>query len=271
MLAWHWDGAAFRLCASIPLEDRGFRYGMALFESLRVHRGVPLFLEEHLASLRAACRQREFPFDERALESVASQLRGGAGEQDRFARLYVTAGDGRPGTPVTASRLYVLVEERGQEEPGLERLALSPEVYRPLFGGLKTANYWANLDAYAQARRRGFDEALLFNENAELVSAAMANVFLVHEGRVSTPSLACGARAGVIRAWVLHQVPVQERSLFLRDVQSAEEIFLTNSWRGIAPARQIEDRSLPAPIPCGALLAEAYRRESERQTKPPGD
>ncbi len=70
------------------------------------------------------------------------------------------------------------------------------------------------------------------NAHAELVSACCANVFVVRDGRVRTPALACGARDGVTRERVMQQIQVEECSLFIADVLSADELFLTNSWVG---------------------------------------
>src|SRR5260370_40073956 len=94
--AWQWDGAAFLPCDSLPIADRGFRYGMALFESVRILHSVPLFLEEHLQRLREACGQREFALDERALQALGPHFR--QQRQDGLARLYVTGGDGNVST-----------------------------------------------------------------------------------------------------------------------------------------------------------------------------
>ncbi len=242
MLAWRWTGAAFEPCDSLPIEDRGFRYGMSLFESFRVAGGRALFLEQHVARLREGCAQREFRIDQAALEAVGPLLAQVGDEA--FARIYVTGGDGGPGDPVAEPRLFVLLEPRESAAPKTYRLALSHDLYWPLFGGLKTANYWLNIDALQRARRRGQDEALLFNENAELVSACMANVFLVRDGAVKTPSIACGARNGVVREWILKQGAVRECSLFLQDVNTADEIFLANSWIGIVSVSNVEGRAL---------------------------
>ena len=133
-------------------------------------------------------------------------------------------------------------------------MALHDETYHALFGGLKTANYWFNTHALADARRRGFDEALLFNDRAELVSACCANVFLRHGDRLSTPARSSGARAGVIREWVIARRKVEERRLRREDVTSADEIFLTNSWHGIQPVATLEGRPL-GPRTIGPKLA----------------
>jgi branched-subunit amino acid aminotransferase/4-amino-4-deoxychorismate lyase len=257
MHAWSWNGEKFEECGGLPIADRGFRYGMALFESLRVHRGHPLFLEEHLRILRDSCRLREFPVPEQALQASRELFaRGG----DGFARIYVTGGDGGVLAPVTECRTLVLLEERLWKEREDCRVNLSPETHWPAFGGLKTANYWMHVDALQRAGQHGFDETLLFNEHAELVSASMATVFVVRDGVIRTPATVCGARAGVLRGWIGKREPVRECSLFLRDVMAAEEMFIANSWIGILPVSEVQSRILPERA-VGARLAEAYQRE----------
>ena len=253
MKAWRWAGAAFEPCASLPLTDRGFRYGMAVFESLRVARGEAEFFDQHLARLVQACAEREFAADETALRAAPALFQNTA--PDGFARICVTAGDGPPTAPATQPRVFVFIEDRAA--PGADdawELTLHDESYHPLFGGLKTANYWFNTDALAQAKRRGFDEALLFNDRAELVSACCANVFLLHGDRLSTPTRSSGARAGVIREWVIARRKVEERRLRREDATSADEIFLTNSWLGIQPIATLEGRPL-GPRALGPKLA----------------
>ncbi|MCE9608619.1 MAG: aminotransferase class IV [Chthoniobacter sp.] len=254
--AWQWNGAAFDRCTSIPLTDRGFRYGMSVFESLRVEGGVGEFCEQHVARLTQACADREFAADDAALRAVPELFRAAA--RDGFARIYVSGGDGPPTAPATQPRVFVFIEDRAA--PDAEdawELTLHDETYHAPFGGLKTANYWFNADALARARRRGCDEALLFNDRAELVSACCANVFLVHGDRLSTPARGSGARAGVVREWVVARRKVEERRLRREDVLSADEIFLTNSWVGIQPVATLEGRPL-GPRAVGPKLAAEF-------------
>lgn len=239
---WQWTDAGFAPCASVPLSDRGFRYGMSLFESVRVTASGPEHLEAHLARLRESCAARRFRCDERALAAVGELLRG-CGVAG-FARMYVTAGDGAPTAPVAEGRVFVFIEERARPGEAAYDLAISEEVFQPVFGGLKTANYWANLDALDRARWAGRHEALLFNARGELVSACMANVFLVCGGTVRTPAISCGARAGVVRERVMRQIAVEEGSWGIEEVMRAEEIFVTNSWIGVMPAASVNGRVL---------------------------
>ena len=244
MNAWLWNDSAFDSLTSLPVTDRGFRYGMALFETVRLFRGRPLFLAEHAEKLRAASAERAFPPCEPALAALAPLL---AQQPDGVARIYITAGDGAGfADDVSAPRIIVLSEARPDPDPAPCRLMLAPGVYHAPFGGLKTANYWLNIDALQQALRSGHDESLLFNENAELVSAATANIFIVRDGVVSTPSAACGARQGVTRAWAMQQLAPRECSLFVQDLRTADELFLTSSWFGIRPVASLEGRTLPS-------------------------
>lgn len=246
MNAWQWHGSAYEPCNTLPVEDRGFRYGMALFESLRIHRGAPLFFAEHIGRLRQACLDRDFACDPAALDAVDALFRGAG--RDGFGRIYVTAGDGPLHAPTHACRIIAMLEDRAQPAKAAYDLALPRGIYHPLFGGLKTANYWANIDILQQAVKRGFDEALLFNEHAELVSVCMANIFVVHGGTIRTPALACGAREGVIREWVMQRAPVKQGSIFMEDLQTADEVFITNSWLGVMPVQSIEGRQLNSSV-----------------------
>ncbi len=255
MTAWQWIDGAFSPCAMVPLTDRGFRYGMSVFESLRVIAGESEFFEKHLARLLNACGEREFAIEESALRAAAAVL---AESGDGFARLYVTAGDGAPTAAVTHPRLFLFIEPRTLPTADSFEITLHDEPYRAPFGGLKTANYWFNTNALALTRARGFDEALLFNDLAELVSACMANVFLVHDGKIATPARSSGARAGVIREWVIARRKVEERRLRREDVIAADEIFLTNSWLGVMPVATLEGRPL-GPRSIGPKLAAELR------------
>jgi 4-amino-4-deoxychorismate lyase len=252
MQMWLWTGSDFSPASSLPLTDRGFRYGMSLFETVRVWNGRIEFWEQHRNKLTAAAVERDFPLAEKVFWRAADVLE--AAGTNGVARIYVTAGDGGPSAKVTAPRIFILLEARTPEPEDCWEIGFHDETYRAPFGGLKTANYWFNADALATAKERKMDEALLFNDFAELVSACCANVFLVHGERISTPSRGSGCRAGVLRDWVIKRRKVEERRIRREDVVNADEIFLTNSWIGVMPVATLEGRPL-GPRSIGQRLA----------------
>lgn len=84
------------------------------------------------------------------------------------------------------------------------------------------------------ARRKGFFEILFLNERDELTEGAITNVFVLKNGKLYTPPVACGLLAGTFRKHLLESDPrVEESVLFMKDVQEADAIFLSNALRGL--------------------------------------
>lgn len=243
----HWlrEGAGpFRPADALPLSDRGFRYGMAVFETLRVRAGRVEFLGEHLWRLARACRSSRFPVTGATLREAARFLAETVREKAAWtgvARLHVTAGDGGPADPPQVCRLLVSLEPRGlpaaPRHEELLRLNVHPTPHHPGFGGRKTHNYWANVDALLTARHAGADEALLADADGHLISACLGNVFLYQQGGLFTPPTSRGARSGVQRARVIRRHGALVRDLAREEWQRPGAVFLlTNSWLGAVPA-----------------------------------
>jgi branched-chain amino acid aminotransferase len=103
------------------------------------------------------------------------------------------------------------------------------------------------------------NETLLFTPAGHLISACMANVFVIIGGRVLTPDLSTGARAGVVREWVLRHVEAKKALITRADLAGAEEIFLTSSWLGVMPCASVDGRPLPE-RDVSARLLDLYRK-----------
>jgi len=242
---WQWNGECFRTASEVPLSDRGFRYGMSVFESILIRDGEPVFLNKHVNRLVKACEACRFQFDTKALDQFENRLRGSV--PDGLARIYVTAGDGAVSSPAEQCRIFVFAESRtpitsAHHERGYD-LSITKEPHQPVFGGLKTANYWTNIAALNNAHPK--NESLLFNAEGQLISACMANVFIVKNGEIKTPALSCGARNGVMRERVMQQRKVTECVITRDDLIAADEIFLTSSWIEVMPAASLEGHPLP--------------------------
>jgi branched-subunit amino acid aminotransferase/4-amino-4-deoxychorismate lyase len=258
-VTWTLVDGVFRPGAAVPVTDRGFRYGMSVFETFAVRAGRVLFRDEHVDRLRRACAAAEFLTP--AIPAFPD-LDGRTG----MLRLYVTAGDGGPAQAADAGRVFALFDDAempGATGPGL-RLTISRAPVPSVLGGWKTGNYWAHVQAWAEARRQGFDEAVVCNLQGAVMSAAMGNLFVLQGDRVLTPVLESGARDGVVRSWVAGRVPVEETQITVEDVVSAEEVFVTNSRLGVFPVAEIDGCRLPSRA-AGDGLADLYREEILRQ------
>ena len=249
--SWLWFKDGFQPKRSLPVSDRGFRYGMSVFETLRIFEGTPGFLGPHLDRLRVAALGCGFCPPWEALSALPALL--GSLKGTGVARVYLTAGDGAPAAPAEDCRVVVLFEKREPSLPASYALRNSPAPHLPPFGGLKTANYWANAEALRQARLAGADEALLFLPDGRLTGACMANAFVKTPAGWLTPTLRCGARDGVVRAWTLQNLSVQEAPITREMLREASSMFLSSSWLGLLPIRSLDGRALSLSADIGTL------------------
>lgn len=254
------DGA-FREGAVVPVSDRGFRYGMSVFETFAVNDGRVLFEQGHLTRLSRAMADAGFaPVSIPPLPSLPGKT--------GMLRLYATAGDGGPSAPADAPRVFALFDTATFPSPaeiaaGM-RLTVSRAPLPSPLGGWKTGNYWPRVQAFNFAKSQGFDEAVTCNLQGAVVSAAMANLFIIQSDRVLTPALVEGARDGVLRAWVADRIPIEETQIVVEDLETASECFVTNSRIGVFPVAEIDGRKLPSRS-AGEWLAALYREEILRQ------
>jgi branched-subunit amino acid aminotransferase/4-amino-4-deoxychorismate lyase len=156
-------------------------------------------------------------------------------------------------------RTSVLISTADRREvPEYFRLTVSPFAVNsasPL-AGVKSCNYLEKLLARSEARSRGFDECIQLNERAEIVSAAMANVFWLKGDALFTPSLRTGCLQGTVRMQVLDGVEAARRvrpgnAIVCTEVEAgieelgrADEIYLTSAALGVVRVAEFEGREL---------------------------
>jgi len=240
--SWLWNNEEFAPAEGLPFTDRGVRFGMSVFETVRVVSGRAQFWTEHTNRLKKAVVLSGLQLVVEALNKAEECLQ--KENLNGVARVYVTAGDGGPEAAVTQSRIALLIEERERALPDGYAVTVSEQIHLPLFGGLKTANYWKHADSLREARALGADEALLCGTSGLVISACMANVFVHTPRGWHTPSLAAGARDGVVRNWVLERMRVKEDDLHATVLDEVDAGFLTSSWLGVMPIHFLAGREL---------------------------
>lgn len=123
----------------------------------------------------------------------------------------------------------------------------------------KTLNYWAKRIALERAKEIGHDETLIQSADGALWEGTRTNLFLVQGRTLATPWLDGPVLPGVMRALVLERavqlgLRVEQRRLFMTDLNLADEVFLTNSVRGIVPVGRFGARTYDAPGPLTRTL-----------------
>ncbi|MEO5617479.1 MAG: aminotransferase class IV [Candidatus Eisenbacteria bacterium] len=262
--------------AALSLFDRGARDGGGIFETVRVYAGQPFDWTRHMERLVLAAAMLGFPVPSAPsrLRHALAQVLAAEGLSDAVARLTVTRGvaGGRP----TRTGAWVEAESlAGRLWPGTKRSAATVVISRRPFhpgpiGAFKTTSRLAYDLAREEARAENADEALLTGAGGEVFEGAVSNVFVVQRGEVLTPPLAQGILPGIVRARVLDlcaasHISAREASITRADLDTADEIFLTNSVQEVVPVGTCAGRKIPAQT-LGERLRDAYRKlvEAER-------
>lgn len=126
-------------------------------------------------------------------------------------------------------------------------LTLLPKYHKQidLFSNLKLTERSIYIKAQAYAATIGFDHALVLNENNTIADADIYNVFAIKDDRIYTPSLACAPVAGVFRKLLLEKIPqlqIIEKPISIAEIYQADELFLTNAFRGIQWVNQFDEK-----------------------------
>ncbi len=243
MMGWTWNGGEMVVAGGVSFEDRGFRWGMSVFETLRVAGGRTQFVAEHLFSLELSAGRCGMQPEAKALDA-ARELLFDPPVTDGVARMYLSAGEGGVRSPIGTPRVLVFFEESNVEAPRIKNVIVKTVPAQPVFAGLKTGNYWLQVHWLQEALAEGFDEAILLNVDGTVRSACMGNVFLqTAEGWV-TPDATSGARMGIVRGWLAQSHSIVEREVRVEELHAASSIIITNSNLGVHCVQGIGNRRL---------------------------
>lgn len=234
--------------------NRAFKYGDALFESVRYVNGTLFFWEDHYFRLMASMRilRMEIPMEftmefleEEVKNTVkANELENGAVR----VRVTVFRNEGGLYTPSTNDVSYV-IETNPMESPffilnkGNYEVELFKDYYlnKDMLSNLKSTNKILNVVAGVYAEENGYANCLLVNTDKKIVEAINGNLFLVKDNQIKTPPLSDGCLDGIIRKNLMkiiagsEEYDLVEESISPFELQKVDELFITNSIVGIQP------------------------------------
>jgi branched-chain amino acid aminotransferase len=113
-------------------------------------------------------------------------------------------------------------------------------------GGLsniKSVNSLVSVLASVYANENNFDTAILLNTLGNIIEVANANIFIVKDDTIYTPSLFEGCVDGTMRKWVSNEIDVCEKAILKNEILDADEVFITNAINGLTPIHTIEKTS----------------------------
>ena len=253
--------------ARVSIFDAGFVLGDGVWEGLRLHKGRLMFLDAHLDRLfeGAAAIELDIGLSRSGLvEALQALFAANEMTDGVHIRLMVTRGEKAAANQDPRNALgrptIVIVAEWKTPSPALATRGLklaSVKVRctpREMFDMRLNSHSRLNLIlALQEAIRAGADEALMLDPQGFVASCNATNFFWVRDGELRT-SRDEFCFNGVTRANVMalaraNRIPFVQGDFPLEDARGADEAFVTGTFGGLTPVREIDGRVLPQALP----------------------
>lgn len=248
--------------AVVSVFDSGFILGDGVWEGLRVHKGKIAFLSEHLDRLYEGAKALDMDVGvsrEQLTQRLYDTLNANSMQEGVHIRLMVTRGI--KATPyqdprvTISSATIVIIPEYKQALPETSERGIRlftvhvrrgyPDVQDQKLNSHSKINC---ITACIQAAKAGADEALMLDPHGFVATCNSTHFFIVRKGEVwtSTGDFCLGGitRGNVIRLCRELDIPVYQKNFSLTDVYGADEAFVTGTFAGLCPVREVDGRTI---------------------------
>ncbi|MFT5876705.1 MAG: branched-chain amino acid aminotransferase [Salibacteraceae bacterium] len=233
----------------LTIANRGFRYGDALFETIKCVNGIPLFLEAHLQRLYAGLEALEYNWNDQLLKTLINEeiqrlLIRNRHKEGARVRVTVFRNNGGYYSPTTNDISILLESESSPNGYTLNKdgstIGIYDELFKPIhaFNALKSANALLFVKAGIAKTKVGLDDLIILNSKGLICETISSNIFMVIHNRLITPPLSEGCLPGIMRQNILALAPtlgveVLETPVGVNAFEQAEEVFTSNSISGV--------------------------------------
>ena len=246
----------------LSLDNRAFKYGDAIFETVKVMHKKVVFWEDHYFRLMASMRMLRMKIPiEFTLEFLEQEILKTVAAQDEAiayrVRLNVFRKDGGLYTPKTNKIDFTIeVKESNYQTKDTYALDVYKDFYNysGLLSTIKTNNRMVNTLASIFADENDLDNCILLNEKKGVVEVTNGNIFVVKGNVVKTPALTEGCIKGIIRIKVIELLfknkdfTIEETSISPFEIQKADEVFITNAIIGVQPVTSYKKKTFTTEI-----------------------
>jgi D-alanine transaminase len=240
--------------ASVSVLDRGFLFGDGVYEVIPVFAGKPLRLTEHLDRLQRSMNRVSLknPLTRQEWEEIFQALLESNPGGDRSIYLQVTRG-AAPLRDLSFSAdidptVFVMVNDikpvdYAKLERGIE--AIIVDDFRWKACDIKSVSLIANVMIRLRANEQNVMDAIMVRGGL-VTEGTASNIFVVHNGIISTPPKSDCLLPGITRDLVMelalaNGLKIEERDIKQEELETADEIWLTSSTREIAPVVKLDN------------------------------
>ena len=252
--------------AKIHVGTHGLHYGSGVFEGIRCYEtenGPAVFrLLDHLLRLEDSAKvlYMDLPYSTAELRAATHELIAANRVPTCYVRPIAFYGYGELGVATTGNPVDVVIisfpwgaylGEDGQKA-GISTMISSWERVGPNViphVAKATGIYLNSMLATTEARRAGYDEAIMLTGDGYVADGPGENIFVVKNGRIRTPPLSMSILPGITRDTIIHlaralDYSVEETLLIRTDLYLADEVFMVGTATEVAPVRSVDGREI---------------------------
>jgi len=252
--------------ARIHVAAHGLHYGTGVFEGIRCYetdRGPAIFrLAEHLERLDTSAKliYMDLPYSTDELRAACHETVGVNELSACYIRPIAFYGYGELAVGAQGNPVDVVIMSfpwgaylgEDSQTTGITTKISTWERIGPNViphGAKATGVYLNSMLATTEARRSGYDEAIMLSAEGYVADGPGENIFIVRGGRIFTPPLSMSILPGVTRDTIIHLAQdlgfiVEEALLIRTDLYLADEVFLVGTATEVAPVRAVDDREI---------------------------
>jgi len=245
--------------AKISVFDSGFLLGDGVWEGVRLYNKRLCLIDEHLERLYHGAEKLKIGIGKSKEELIAliyETVHANAMDSDVHIRLIVSRGLKQtpyqhPNANVGGASIVIIPEYKKADATLLSkgiRLCLVDTVrgaHNSQDPRLNTLSKLNCIFGCLEADEKGFDEGIMLDMNGNVSTCNSTNFFIVKNGEVWTSTgeycLPGITRGNIIKLCRENHIPVFEKNFQMKDVYSANEVFVTGTFAGVIPAIQVDD------------------------------
>lgn len=246
--------------AGVDFASQTIQYGFGAFEGIRAYQtanGIKLFkAKEHFERLKSSCEQIYLPFtwDINQLIKDTYRLLEVNNIKNAYVRPLVSAEHGMSMIASSKSHIAIVAWEFESYYGGdLLRTCISsyekPNPQSSPINAKISGNYINSVLAVSEAKRKGFDEAILLDMYGYVTESSSANIFIEKDGKLFTPAKG-NILQGITRNTVLQiakqlDIQVIEENLTANDLKAADAAFLCGTAVEIIGIKSVDETQFP--------------------------
>jgi branched-chain amino acid aminotransferase len=229
--------------AVVPLDSVEYSYGFGVYETIRVTKSIPNFLNEHCARLMASAAAigLEHLYESEIVQTAAADLLTANKVEACNLKILLIGGSSKETANLYILCLNPLFPDRKLYKTGIH--TITQKVERP-FPQAKTLNMLPSFLAFRAAKQAGAYDALCVNREGYITEGTRTNFFVVKDNIIISPPgddiLPGVTRNHVLKVARQNNLDIKERTIPLADIANFDGAFLTSTSSKLMPIRSID-------------------------------